>query len=73
MSRPRHAGIRSMTAVFRAPLLLALLTVFGLLSALLGDGPWDALSWGALALPLIVIVERIWRAFNRAGVVPPAG
>jgi len=37
------------------PMLLALLTAFGLLSALLGTGVWHWLSWGAMAIPLIVI------------------
>jgi uncharacterized membrane protein YczE len=41
--------------IFRIPLLIAAVTLVGLLSALLGDGPWDALSWAALALPLAVI------------------
>lgn len=40
---------------FRAPLAIAAITLVGLLSALIGDGPWDALSWAALALPLAVI------------------
>lgn len=40
--------------LWRAPLLLALLTAGGLCSALFGDGIWDALSWLALAIPVIV-------------------
>ena len=42
-------------SVFRVPLLLAAVTAFGLISALLGDGVWNALSWTALAVPLGVI------------------
>ncbi len=39
------------------PLMLAVLTIFGLLSALLGQGGlWWVLSWIALAIPLAVIV-----------------
>ena len=42
--------------VWRWPLLLAALTIFGLLSALLGEeGVWRVLSWLALATPLVVI------------------
>jgi hypothetical protein len=37
------------------PLLLAALTAFGLLSALLGTGIWHWLSWAAIAFPLIMI------------------
>lgn len=39
-------------AIFAKPLLLAFATGLGLLSALLGDGAWDALSWLALAAPV---------------------
>lgn len=33
---------------YRVPALLAALSTIGLLSALLGDGVWDALSWSTL-------------------------
>jgi hypothetical protein len=36
-----------------APIVLAILTVIGLLSALLGDGVWDALSAVALGVPVL--------------------
>ncbi|MGH8503089.1 MAG: hypothetical protein ACREVE_11585 [Gammaproteobacteria bacterium] len=42
--------------VFGAPLLLALASAFGLVSALLGDGIWDVLSWFALGAPVLLIV-----------------
>jgi hypothetical protein len=46
----------SLTArqIWGMPLILAVVTTFGLTSALLGDGLWDRLSWVALAAPLIV-------------------
>jgi len=37
-----------------APLLLAALTIVGLLSAMLGDGQWNALSAVALGAPVAV-------------------
>ena len=40
--------------VWTAPIALGVLTVVGLVSALLGDGVWDALS--ALALGTVVAV-----------------
>jgi hypothetical protein len=41
--------------VFAAPLLLALVSGGGLVSALLGDGLWDTLSWLALgSLPAVI-------------------
>jgi hypothetical protein len=48
--------------IWRWPLLLAALIVFGLLSALLGQGGiWWGLSWIALATPLLLIVLSIAR------------
>ncbi|WP_206239605.1 hypothetical protein [Novosphingobium terrae] len=42
------------------PIALAVLTCFGLLSALIGEGGlWWGLSWIALAMPLLVIL-RYW-------------
>jgi len=37
------------TRLWRAPIRLGLLSVARLLSALIGDGAWDALSWVTLA------------------------
>ena len=45
----------SLRRVFGVPLLLGLLSAVGLLSALLGDSLWDALSWLALGVPCAVI------------------
>jgi hypothetical protein len=42
--------------VFGAPMLLALVSAIGLISALLGDSIWDVLSWLALATPIAVIM-----------------
>ncbi len=48
--------------IWRWPLLLAVLVVFGLLSALLGQGGvWWVASWVALAIPLVLIVVCIAR------------
>ncbi|MFT3815564.1 MAG: hypothetical protein QM740_19705 [Acidovorax sp.] len=44
----------SFTRVWVAPLLLAVLTLFGLLAALLGTGTWHVLSWLALLVPITV-------------------
>lgn len=51
MSRPdcrASTGPHGLWGIFRAPLLLGLATLAGLLAALLGDGVWDALSWALL-------------------------
>ena len=46
---------RTLWQVFRAPLLLALLSVVGLVAALVGDGLLDLLSWLTLGSTLLVI------------------
>jgi hypothetical protein len=50
----RRPADRSLWAIFRWPVLVALLSVVGLLSALLGDGVWDVLSWCLLACPVLL-------------------
>lgn len=50
-------------SVWRWPLVLAAVTLLGLLSALLGEGGvWWALSWAALATPLVVAFLCIVRS-----------
>ncbi|HEY0236813.1 MAG TPA: hypothetical protein VGC86_17435 [Afipia sp.] len=54
---------RSPRLIWRWPIVLAVLTIFGLLAALLGQGGvWWMLSWIALAIPLIVIAACVARA-----------
>lgn len=38
-------------STFALPLLIGLLSLLGLLSALFGDGWWDAAAWLGLAIP----------------------
>jgi hypothetical protein len=58
MSRQRTRFL----AVWRWPIGLAVLTLFGLLSALLGQhGAWHWLSWAALTIPLAVITGHVAR------------
>jgi hypothetical protein len=38
--------------IFAIPLLIGVLSMIGLVSALVGDGLWDALSWITLAIPI---------------------
>ncbi|MDB5821125.1 MAG: hypothetical protein JWQ11_4765 [Rhizobacter sp.] len=40
--------------VWTWPIVLAVLTVAGLASALIGDGWWDGASWAALGVPVAV-------------------
>lgn len=45
--------------VFAVPALLALASAAGLVSALLGDGLWDGLSWLALG---VVVGAALWHS-----------
>ncbi|TXL73087.1 hypothetical protein FHP25_22645 [Vineibacter terrae] len=58
--RPPSGSTLSLQRIFGVPLLLATVTVIGLVSALLDDGFWDALSWATLALPMLVAAWAIW-------------
>ncbi|WP_252271796.1 hypothetical protein [Pseudomonas subflava] len=46
---------RGLWMIFRWPLLLALLSLFGLIAALVGDDVYDLLSWLTLGVPLLLI------------------
>lgn len=50
------------SAIWCWPLLLSVVTLFGLLAALLGEGGvWWGLSWVALTIPLAAMVFCIAR------------
>lgn len=55
------SGYKQQWAIFRVPLVLALLTAVGLCAALLGDGWLDLLSWITLSVPPLVILWAIRR------------
>lgn len=50
MSR-RHG----LLAIFAVPLLLALVSIAGLVVALTGDGWRDGAAWAALAIPVLAV------------------
>ncbi|GIQ79002.1 hypothetical protein [Bradyrhizobium sp. RD5-C2] len=52
---------RSLTQIFAVPLVIAIVSTVGLISALVGDGWWDAVSWVALGLPVLLYLLFIWR------------
>ena len=52
---------RSLNQIFAAPLVIAIVSTVGLISALVGDGWWDAVSWVALGLPVLLYLLFIWR------------
>jgi hypothetical protein len=57
---------RSRIEVWRWPIVVAILTTAGLLSALLGQrGAWLPISWTLLAIPLVVIFGFLFRGASR--------
>ncbi len=60
MTRARaiHQTVRQ---IFAWPVVVALLSVAGLLLALLGDGIWDGVSWVVLAVPVALYFGFIRR------------
>lgn len=58
MTRP---GEFSLWGIFRLPLAIGLASAVGLVSALVGDGPWDVLSWLLLAWPIAWCVRGLRR------------
>lgn len=51
----------SVTRVFAWPLVLAIASLIGLLSALIGDAAWDGISWAMLGAPVLVMA---WYGFR---------
>ena len=43
--------------LWKYPVLLGILTTFGLLAALTGTGLWHVLSWIAMIIPVVVCVR----------------
>jgi hypothetical protein len=52
-------GRRTLWQIFRAPLFLAVVATWGLIAALLMEGPIDWLWSSMVALPVIVIVAKM--------------
>lgn len=44
---------QSLWMIFRWPLLIGVASIVGLVSALVGDGAWDVLSWATLGIPAL--------------------
>lgn len=62
-SRPARQTLRQ---IFAAPLVIGVLSTIGLISALVGDGLWDGLSWLSLAVPCLLFVGYIaWPHMRR--------
>lgn len=51
---PVRTSRRTLAQIFTWPLLIGVLSTVGLISALVGDGLWDGVSWLALLLPILL-------------------
>lgn len=56
---------RGLWMIFRWPVVLAVVSLFGLRSALIGDGVFDVLSWLGLGVPL-GLLGVVWLRLRRA-------
>jgi hypothetical protein len=54
-----NAMSRNKINMWRWPIALGVTSGVGLVSALIGDGAYDVLSWCLLALPLMAVVRSI--------------
>jgi hypothetical protein len=57
--RQMRKQVKKTAHTWRIPVLLSLLTIIGLLSALLGTGPWRVFSWIVLSIPVIILFKSI--------------
>jgi hypothetical protein len=44
-----------LSSTWTIPVIVFVLSIFGLLSALIGDAIWDVLSWLTLGVPVILM------------------
>ncbi len=47
--------MKSLKAIFAVPLIVAILSLFGLIAALIGDGVWDVIGWLTLGVSVVVL------------------
>lgn len=67
MTRSSRPARQTLRQIFAAPIVIGVLSTVGLISALVGDGLWDGLSWLSLAIPCILPVAFIaWPRKRRA-------
>ncbi len=61
--RRRDVARRTAWQVFRWPLVMAVANIVGIVAALVGNGPYDILSWAVLGGTLVLMVLA-WRGWS---------
>lgn len=54
---PKH---RTIGQIFAVPALIGVMSIVGLIAALVGDGVWDGLSWLMLVTPIAIYAACIY-------------
>ncbi|WP_207483019.1 hypothetical protein [Arenibaculum pallidiluteum] len=62
-----------MSGVWLMPTALAVLSLLGLVAAILGDGYWHGICWFALSVPLVVCAAKLRRHWPRDASPDEAG
>jgi len=52
--KPSQSRRQTNGQIFAIPIVLGVLSIIGLVSALVGDGVWDGVSWVTLAIPILL-------------------
>ena len=52
--------------IWTVPIALGIVSAIGLVSALLGDGMWDVLSWVMLNAPIAAVLRFAVRAISHS-------
>ena len=55
MRKTNAKRVNTAGRIFTVPLFIGLLSLIGLLGALLGDGLLDVVSWAGLAVPVVMV------------------
>jgi hypothetical protein len=63
LSRPEPR--QTFGQIFAGPIMVGVLSTLGLVSALVGDGFWDGVSWVTLLVPILLGVVFIVRGRRR--------
>ncbi len=60
VATPKRLERRSLWRIFRAPFWIGVLSLIGLVAALVGDGLFDGLSWLGLGIPVALTLWYGW-------------